>query len=451
MRPTLTICGLGPGGPDHLTTETDDVLASASACFVRTERHPTASRVPAAKTFDHLYESADTFDDVYTGIVEALVEAATAQSGVVYAVPGSPLVLEESVRRLRADERLEVELVPALSFLDVAWARLGVDPIDQGVRLVDGHEFTTRAAGERGPLLVAHTHAAHVLSDIKLAVDAGPEQRAIVLQRLGTAEESIFEVAWPDLDRVVDPDHLTSLYLPEVTAPVAMELARSVELVRRLRRECPWDQEQDHQSLRKYLLEETHELLDAIEALGDGSDGGAYADLEEELGDVWYQVLFHSELATEAGQFTMVDVASTLHDKLVARHPHVFGEVSVNGTAEVVSNWEQIKQEEKQRASALDGIPSSLPALSLAAKVLERARRSGVPADFGSMEASTSELLASVDSPQSLGIVLLGLVNGSMAKGLDAEEALRVAVRAASTRFRADEGGGAVAPDWVRG
>jgi tetrapyrrole methylase family protein/MazG family protein len=451
LKPTLTICGLGPGGPEHLTTETAGVLDGASACFVRTARHPTSGRASAAETFDHLYEAAETFDEVYAGIVEILVEAASARPGVVYAVPGSPLVLEESVRRLRADERVEVELIPALSFLDVAWARLGVDPIDDGVRLVDGHRFATEAAGERGPLLVAHTHSTHVLSDIKLAVDAGPEQKAIVLQRLGTEEETVFEVAWPDLDRVVAPDHLTSLYLPEVAAPVARELTRSVELMRRLRRDCPWDREQDHQSLRTYLLEETHELLDAIEALGDGTDGRAYQDLEEELGDVWYQVLFHAELAAEAGQFTVADVARTLHDKLVARHPHVFGGVAVDGSDEVVANWDQIKREEKQRASALDGIPSSLPALSLAAKTLERAQRAGAPTDFGALEASMSELLAPVDSSHSLGLVLLGLVSASMAKGLDAEVALRGAVRVAGTRFRADEGAGTVAPDWVRG
>ncbi|MCP3989501.1 MAG: nucleotide pyrophosphohydrolase [Actinomycetia bacterium] len=456
MKPKLTIGGLGPGGPDHLTIETDQVLAGASTCFLRTGRHPTAARVRAPVTFDHLYETADTFSDVYGGIVEALVEAATAESGVVYAVPGSPLVLEESVRRLRADERIEVELLPALSFLDVAWARLGVDPVDDGVRLVDGHQFSTQAAGERGPLLVAHTHASHVLSDIKLAIDAGPQQRVIVMQRLGAADESIFELAWPDLDRLVQPDHLTSLYLPEVTAPVAMELVRSVELMHLLRRDCPWDQEQDHQSLRKFLLEETHELLDAIDGLAhavkSGADlGVAYQELEEELGDVWFQVLFHTELATEAGQFTIADVARTLHDKLVGRHPHVFGEVSVEGTDQIVSNWEQIKQEEKERASALDGVPGSLPALSLAAKILERARRSGAAADFGALEASSAEFLAPIDSEAALGAALLALVSGSGARGFDAEGALRGAVRAASDRFRADEVGGSISSDWVRG
>jgi tetrapyrrole methylase family protein/MazG family protein len=476
VKPKLTVCGLGPGGQGHLTTETERVLSEAAVCYLRTERHPSASKVPEARSFDHVYEAASSFSEVYARIVEDLVEAASATEGVVYAVPGSPLVLEESVRRLRRDERVEVELVPALSFLDLVWARLGVDPVDDGVRLVDGHRFGSEAAGERGPLLVAHTHARYVLSDIKLAIDAGPEQTATVLQRLGTPDEAIFEVSWPDLDRVVEPDHLTSLYLPEVTAPVARELARTVELMHRLRQECPWDRDQDHLSLRPYLLEETYELLDAIDALAsdeppradelpggdevpgeepavgpDAGEAGPYQQLEEELGDVWFQVLFHAELATEAGEFTMAHVARTLHDKLVSRHPHVFGDVQVDSTDELISNWERIKRTEKQRRSALDGIPGSLPALSLAAKTLQRARRAGAEVASGAAVPGVAELMGGADSEAGLGRLLLAVVEVASARGLDPEHALRAAVRAAAGRFRREEAAGRVTSDWVRG
>lgn len=467
MSPRLIICGLGPGGREHLTTGTEALLAEAPACYLRTEHHPTASVAPAgAHTFDQVYEEADSFAEVYTTIVDTLAQAAATNDGVVYAVPGSPLVLEETVRRLRADPRVEVDLRPALSFLDLVWARLGVDPVDDGVRLVDGHRFAIEAAGERGPLLVAHAHAEHVLSDIKLALDAGPEQTVVVLQRLGTPDETVTEVAWPDLDRVVEADHLTSLYLPEVAAPVARELARTVTLIHRLRQDCPWDAEQDHQSLRRFLLEETHELLDAIDALpisglpdSPGSDPGsqpvdtatmdAYRELEEELGDVWFQVLFHAELATEAGQFTIADVAATLHDKLVARHPHVFGAVTVDSNDELVANWDRIKQAEKQRESALDGIPGSLPALSLAAKVLDRARRSGAPVDLDALEAGMA--LDPMATEAELGRALLALVAQAAGRGLEPEAALRGAIRAAGERFRSEEAAGAVSPRWVLG
>ncbi len=469
--PRITVCGLGPGGAGSVTTATLDAIARSTVRFLRTTRHPTAHLVTGAASFDHLYEAADSFDQVYAAITDALVAAATgvaspgsgAGESVLYAVPGSPLVLEDSVRRLRADGRVEVELVPALSFLDEVWARLGVDPVDDGVRLVDGHRFGVQAAGERGPLLVAHVHAPWVLSEIKLALDVGDEQRAVVLQGLGTAEERVFEVAWPDLDRVVTPDHLTSLYLPELAAPVAAELVASVELMARLRRDCPWDRAQTHRSLRRYLLEEAYEVLEAIDRLPeqpDGSGGPAadeldaddgYELLEEELGDLWFQILFHAQLAAEAGRFTVADVARTLHDKLVGRHPHVFGDVAVADAGEVVANWERIKQEEKQRNSVLDGIPVALPALSLADKVLQRAERAGWTTDTGELGRSLAGLLPPGAGSEQLGRALLALVVAGRAGHLDAEAALRSAVTAADRRFRRAEESGTRSDSWVLG
>jgi tetrapyrrole methylase family protein / MazG family protein len=468
----ITVCGLGPGHPGAVTTATLSAIAAAPVSFVRTTRHPTAHLVPGAASFDELYDRADSFDEVYAAIVETLLAAAEA-SPVLYAVPGSPLVLEASVRRLRADRRAELTLIPALSFLDEVWARLGIDPVDDGVRLVDGHRFAVEAAGERGPLLVAHVHAPWVLSEIKLALDAGDDQRVVVLQGLGTDRERVFEVAWADLDRLIEPDHLTSLFVPELAVPVAAELAATVELMARLRRDCPWDQVQTHRSLRRYLLEEAYEVLDAIEQLPDpdqveGSDAdadhgdgpivvtadesGAYEALEEELGDLWFQVLFHSQLAAEAGQFTVADVARTLHDKLVNRHPHVFGEVELADDAAVVANWERIKRDEKQRSSILDGIPVALPALSLAEKVLQRAERAGWATDLDpDLERQLDALLPTGSRQQDLGRVLLALVSIARQRLLDPEAALRSAVSAAEGRFRRAEQEGQIDNRWALG
>ena len=440
-------------------------IADADVRFLRTARHPTASAVPAATTFDHLYDEADSFAEVYSGIVEHLVEAVAAapDRSVLYAVPGSPLVLENSVRRILDDDRVAVDVLPALSFLDEIWARLQIDPVEESVRLIDGHQFSTQAAGERGPLLVAHVHAPWVLSDIKLAIDAGDEQRAVVLQRLGTDEERIFEVVWSDLDRVVEADHLTSLYLPEVTAPVGQELLRTVELMQRLRAECPWDREQDHLSLRKYLVEETYEVLEALDAVG-GRGGNApvepqeqdadvdrgYEDLEEELGDLWFQILFHAELATEAGQFSIADVARTLYDKMVRRHPHVFDETEVANAEELVANWDRIKQDEKQRASALDGVPMALPALSLTAKLLQRAAKAGHDVD----PVRARQVLDDGDlsDREGLGRLLLAVVTLARDRGLEPEDALREAVMAAAGRFRdGEESAGSPGSDWALG
>ncbi len=129
-------------------------------------------------------------------------------------------------------------------------------------------------------------------------------------------------------------------------------------------------------SLRRHLLEETYEVLEAVEGV-DPATGAGYIDLEEELGDLWFQVLFHAELATEAGQFGIADVARGIHDKLVARHPHVFGDVDAADAAAVLSSWEDAKVTEKNRSSVMDGIPSALPALSLAEKILSKGAGGG--------------------------------------------------------------------------
>ncbi|MFP5326515.1 MAG: nucleoside triphosphate pyrophosphohydrolase, partial [Acidimicrobiia bacterium] len=403
-------------------------------------RHPSASAVPGATTLDHHYERAARFDEVYPAIVEEVVAAAAATGEVLYAVPGSPRVLERSVDLLVRDERVEVRLVPGLSFLDLAWVRLGVDPLEAGIRLVDGHRFAEGAAGERGPLLVAHVHDRHVLSDIKVAFDEETPEKVIVLQRLGCADEAITEIAWEDLDRSVEADHLTALYIPEVGAPVGAELVRFDELVRTLRRECPWDREQTHKTLTRHLVEETYEVLEAIESWAETGDS---AHLEEELGDLLFQVEFHSALAAERGEFTIADVARGIHDKLVRRHPHVFGAVEAETAGAVMRNWEQIKKEEKGRTSVMEGIPGSLPALLYAQKVQKKAASVGFDwADVNGAwpkvfeEAEELQSAAEAEAEGELGDLLFAVVNVARHLGLDPESALRGATAKFRDRFQ---------------
>ncbi|MCB0971801.1 MAG: hypothetical protein KDA97_09865, partial [Acidimicrobiales bacterium] len=224
--------------------------------------------------------------------------------------------------------------------------------------------------------------------------------------------------------------HLTSLYVPAMAAPVAGEVAAFVELVARLRAECPWDAEQTHATLTRHLLEETYEVLEALEAVGDGgpdTDPAAYAHLEEELGDLLFQIVFHATLATEAGAFGLAEVARGVHDKLVGRHPHVFGEVAVDGPDDVVANWEQIKKAEKGRASVFDGIPAQLPALLYATKVIKKAAALGVEVDPAPGGAIGAELLA--------------LAARARADDVDPEAELRAAAIRLRDRARAVEAG----------
>jgi len=446
----VVVVGLGPAGPGLVTTEVRDAIERISMRFVRTTRHPSAGVVEPAISFDDVYDAASDLEEVYGAIAARLVAAASEHGEVLYAVPGSPAVAERTVELLRADPEVDVVVLAALSFLDLAWVRLGIDPVAAGVRVVDGHRFDTEAAGERGPLLVAQCDSQQVLSAVKLAFDDVMPATVTVLQRLGLDDERVEVVAWEDLDREVEADHLTSLYLPALAVPVAGELAAFAVVVRRLREECPWDREQTHESLTRYLIEEAYEVVDAIES-GDG------AHLEEELGDLLLQVFLHSAIATQAGEFTLADVARGITDKMIRRHPHVFGDVSVSGPDDVRRNWEQIKAAEKRdaavasdgvgsgggAASVIDGIPVGLPALQRAAKVAKRAAIVGFDWDalapvYDKVQEEIAELQAD-PSADELGDVLFAVVNVARHLGLDPEAALRGATAKFSSRFRSVE------------
>ncbi|MBV8981926.1 MAG: MazG family protein [Acidimicrobiia bacterium] len=420
--PAVVVVGLGPAGPELLTRAALDAIARIPERYVRTTRHPAAVAVPDARSFDEVYERAETIEAVYAEIVDALAEAAANTGEVLYAVPGSPLVAERTVELLLGDGRVDVEVVPGMSFLDLVWTRLGVDPVASGVRLVDGRRFAVEAAGERGPLLVAQLDRRDVLSDVKLAAGDDHPDEAVVLQRLGLADESVRAVKWDELDRDIAADHLTSLYVPAAAPAIAAEVARFAELVRTLRERCPWDREQTHRTLTRHLLEETYEVLEAIENL---DEPGGVEHLEEELGDLLFQVVFHATLAAEEGAFTLADVATGIHDKLVLRHPHVFGTVEAETAGQVMQNWEQIKREEKGRASIMDGIPGDLPSLLYAHKVQRKAASTGVEVD-----AAPEDLVASTD--EEVGALLFGVVALARRAGIDPEAALR----ATTARFR---------------
>lgn len=449
-QPSITVVGLGPGSDDHVTVETLEAIDRIEHRHLRTSIHPSAHLVAdapgGAVSHDDLYEQADAFDDVYREIAARLVAAAGEYGEVLYAVPGSPLVLERTVRYLRSEcdaGEIALHVLPALSFLDVAWARLGIDPIETGVRLIDGHDFATASADESGPLLVAHTHANWVLSDIKLSVEnASGDEPVTILQALGTSDEHIVETTWAELDRTIDADHLTSIYIPQLAAPVGREYVRFHDLVRTLREECPWDIEQTHSTLIPFLLEETYEVVDALQDL-DADDPTSDDDLVEELGDLLFQIEFHATIAEQEGRFTIADVTQGIHDKLVRRHPHVFADTVADDTDTVLSNWDDIKKAEKGRTSIFEGIPRSMPALSYAAKVGRKASKVGfdwpdVGGAFPKIIEETGELAEAmaadddVETTSELGDLLFATVNVARHLGIDPE----LALRNASDKFR---------------
>jgi tetrapyrrole methylase family protein/MazG family protein len=444
----VVVVGLGPAGADHLLPVARTVIEATSPRYARTLRHPAVDDLLAAgvafTSFDEVYDAAPDLASAYAEIAARLADAAHAHGEVVYAVPGSPAVAERAVALLRADPTVDVQLVAGVSFADLAWVRLGVDPMDGDARVVDGRDID--AVELAGRLLIAQCDTAFVLSDVKLALleHLGPETPVTVLQRLGLPDELVAVVALEELDRgVVEPDHLTSLFVDAGAVRAARELVRLLQLAKRLRDPggCPWDAEQTHHSLTRYLLEESYEVVEAVEHLPDAG----FPPLEDELGDLLYQVVFHAVIAEETGEFTMADVARGIHDKLVRRHPHVFGDVVADESSAVMRNWEQIKKEEKGTTSIVAGITPGLPSLLYTHKLFRKAASVGLEIDdvdaaLDRIDAALAALRAGdADVEAQLAQVLAASVIVARAGGVDAESALRGWAADYRRRFEAAE------------
>jgi tetrapyrrole methylase family protein/MazG family protein len=320
----------------------------------------------------------------------------------------------------------------------------------RGAHVVDARVLAASAAGHAGPLLIAQCDSREVLSDVKLVLleALAPETPVTVLSHLGLADESITPVTLADLDRDVTPDHLTSLFVDTGTTAVAGEFAALVALAERLRGPggCPWDAEQTHASLVRHLLEEAYEVAEAIEGLPVDAPGGdqpvpagAYDALEDELGDLLFQVVIHSVLAREAGAFTVADVARGIHTKLVRRHPHVFGTVAVEGSDDVVRNWEQIKRDEKGSGSLVAGITANLPGLLFVPKLFRKAASIGLEPSAGARERARAILEADAADDVALGELLAAVVAIAWERGVEPESALREWARRYRDRFAAME------------
>jgi tetrapyrrole methylase family protein / MazG family protein len=460
----VVVVGLGPGGADLLVPAARAALEAAPVRYVRTARHPAVADLAAdgidLQALDDRYDAAADLDEVYADIASTLVTAARQHGEVAYAVPGSPSVAERTLALLldRArDAGVEVDVVPGLSFADLAWSRLGVDPMTALARVVDGRALEAAGLDLGGWLLIAQVDDRLVLGDVILALlDAlAPDAPVTVLAHLGLPDERVDTMAVTELHRL-EPDHLTTLAVRLADPAPGLELARLLELARTLRRPggCPWDAEQTHHSLTRYLLEEAYEVVDAVESLppeapaGVAGDDPAYAHLLDELGDLVYQVVFHVILAEEAGAFGFGAVEAAIHHKLVHRHPHVFGDVDADTSAAVMRNWEQIKKEERGVDSIVAGITPGLPSLLYAHKLLRKAASIGL--DPGDAETSLERIVAActmlqADSDQEavLGELLAAAVALARVLGIDAESALRGWTVRFRDRFEALERGAA--------
>lgn len=437
---SITIVGLGPGDASLLTREALEILEGADEVYLRTRRHPTVGSLPPhlrVHSFDNLYESEEEFAGVYEKIVAQVLELAERPEGVLYAVPGHPLVGEETVQRILALARergIEVRIIPGLSFIEAALASLDIDPLD-GLQIVDATMLANRLHPNLDPdlpALVGQLYSRRVASEVKLTLLNlySAEQPVTLLRAVGTPQATTETLPLHELDHIKDIDHLTTLYLPPL--PKASSLSTFHDIVARLRAPggCPWDREQTHQTLRQHLLEETYEVLQAI----DEDDDEA---LREELGDLLLQIILHAQIAAEEGSFTLAGVLETIIEKIVRRHPHVFAGLDVADADEVLRNWQAIKREEKEEKEdkPLWDMPLSLPALTLAQRAQERAKREEVVSPtrdqlFEQIRGAMDQMPRLHDEEEladQMGVVLFALADLARHLAVDAESALRTA------------------------
>lgn len=450
MDTGITLIGLGPGDPDLLTVQAKRLLEESGEVYFRTDHHPVVESLRGkitVKSFDYLYQTADKFEEVYSQIIAQILTLGRT-GPVVYAVPGHPFVAETTcpeIFRLANVEGIPVRVIEGISFIEPVCSALGIDPFPKMV-LVDALEVA--AAHHPGyppnyPALFTQVYSRQVAAELKMTLNAVyPDQHPVYLvHAAGTPQVKIEEIKLYQIDRSQSIDITTALYIPPLQESSSFEAFQEIIAHLRAPDGCPWDREQTHLSLRKHLLEETYEALQAL----DMEDPSKIA---EELGDLLLQIVLHAQIGYEEGDFSMAEIIQGIYEKIIRRHPHVFGDVSVNGVGNVLSNWEKLKAAEREEngeahRSLLDGVPTILPALSQAQEIQDRAARVGfdwkdisgvmdkIREELLEMEAATNDL----EYEDELGDLFFAVVNLARWQKVDAESALRGAIQKFRSRF----------------
>ncbi|OHW61760.1 nucleoside triphosphate pyrophosphohydrolase/pyrophosphatase MazG [Andreesenia angusta] len=450
----IVVIGLGPGAEDALTLGAAKNLREKRKTYLRTEKHPTVSYLKREEieyeTYDKVYDSKEEFEDVYSSIVEDLIEQSDKYGTINYCVPGHPLIAEKTVELLlgaEKEERVELEIVEGLSFIEPVILSMQSDPVE-GLKIIDGLDLKNQKVDISVDNLVTQVYNQTKASELKLELSEiyGDEYEVYIIKAAGVpGEEKKIKVPVYELDRLGWIDYLTSIYIPKVQTEDkrVYDFNDLLKIMETLRGEdgCPWDIKQTNESLKKYVIEEAYELVEAIEE--DDIDG-----IVEELGDVLLQVVFHSQIGREEGYFNIWDVIRGISEKMVNRHPHVFGDGVAETDSEVKRVWDDIKASEKEQEShqeRLRSVPKVLPALIRSEKVQKRASKCGFDWDDrgGAVEKlreEVEELIQEIDSngeniDGELGDILFSVVNLSRFLDVDPERALYKSVDKFIDRF----------------
>ncbi|CAN5865814.1 nucleoside triphosphate pyrophosphohydrolase [soil metagenome] len=431
---TITIIGLGYGDVSARSLGAQQALDDASRIVLRTAIHlgiDDLTNDPRVVACDDLYESADSFAGVYRGVIDRVLRFAET-GDVVFALPGSPSYGERTVRELLAAAAgcgHQVKMIASPSGLDAVAQVMGLDLLSDQVQVIDAasigecvlaEPFSGSAIGldPRRTVVVGQVYARPIASDVKhwlTRIFPENHQVSIVSNARIPGQSTIVHTPLSELDHH-DFDHLTTVVVAPLDSLEAQRSAATLHhIIAHLRAEdgCPWDRQQTHLTLKDKVIEEAHEVAEAI-------DNGDPDELAGELGDLLLLVALHAQIAEEAGTFTIEDIYGHVNSKLVRRHPHVFGDGVAETPEQVLTTWRGVKAQEKH-GSRHAGSEHRFDQLPRTMSVIQRIRRS---------EPQFEELPDSQFS-EKLGQGLLELVNSSLRAGIDPEAALEKAYRRA--------------------
>ena len=433
----LTVVGLGPGPAELLTQEAYQLLTSARRIVslpLYRSAFPAFLRDLPVDLLSDGNQPAGDLRPTPDALLTQLLGLAQAQDDVIFAVPGNPIVDDPLTLALVnecAQREAPLRIVAGISLSDWAIETLRLHPAFR-------HGLSERAAIQISDLditdpdpslatllrLRAGEMDIHGLQQSLLTLYPSDHAVALLTPAAVATQQQLRSFPLEHLTAEVAPDTWGYLYLPRLTLTQNLATFQGLaNIVASLRAPdgCPWDREQTHESLKRYLLEETYEALDAL-------DKGDPTALREELGDILLNILLHCQIAGESGEFEARDMLRHIAEKLVRRHPHVFGDLKLSNAQEVMDNWEALKSKERvPERSMLDGLPVSLPALAYTRSLQERL--SSLRIDGLGLSNGTGKPAADIDG---LGETLFALAYGAAASGIDPEEALRHA----NTRFR---------------
>ncbi|WP_297436530.1 nucleoside triphosphate pyrophosphohydrolase [uncultured Clostridium sp.] len=448
----IKIVGLGTGNIDSLTVRAYKEIKFFERVYVRTKEFYTVKELEKEGvsfiSYDEEYNSSDLFKILYDFIAEDIINKNNEFGDVLYAVPGHPLVAEKSVINiieLCKEKGIDYEIISSTSFIDLAIEKLEIDPSD-GFKIIDAFDIKDKIISKREDLFITQVYNSLIASEVKIKLlDSFDDETGIVCMKVNqnTGELILRDIKLYELDWQEDLDHTTYVYVKK-DLNAKYDFKDLLDIIDKLRSKegCPWDMVQTHDSIKRDLLEEAYEVIDAIEKKD-------LFGLEEELGDILLHVVFHASIGKEDGEFNIDDVISGICKKMIFRHPHVFKDIKLDTASEVLENWDVVKKEEKGFETLTDemkAVANALPSLVKAKKIQKKAARVGF--DFENVGEAMKKVIEELNEiknvynsdkrsriEEEVGDLIFSAVNVGRLLSVDCEEALEKTILKFITRF----------------